>query len=415
MVTNTMPMRVDGQRLWDSLMRLAEIGATPKGGCRRLALTDEDREARALFTEWAEAIGCSVTVDRMGNMFARRPGTGDGSLAPIATGSHLDTQPSGGRFDGPLGVMCGLEVLRTLADRGIETLRPIEVVVWTNEEGSRFAPSMVGSGVFAGVYDLDYGLGRQDRDGMTIGDELRRIGYDGEEEPGDRAFATFFEVHIEQGPILEANDTTIGLVSGAQAQRWFEATLKGQDAHAGTTPMERRRDALVGASRIVADLHRLASTVPEGRATVGMMEVQPNSRNTIPGQVFFTIDLRHPDDAALSDMAANMREFAAGVALEMGLELELREIWHARSLHFDDDARGAIVEAAQALGLGTMEIVSGAGHDACNVATVAPTAMIFIPCADGISHNETESATPEDVTAGCDVLLNAMLSLANAD
>lgn len=395
-------------------MTLAEIGATPKGGCRRLALTDEDRLARALFIEWAEAAGCTVTVDRMGNMFARRPGT-DNTLAPIATGSHLDTQPSGGRFDGPLGVMCGLEVLRTLADGGVETRRPIEVVVWTNEEGSRFTPSMVGSGVFAGVYDLDYGLAREDRDGLNIGDELRRIGFDGGLEPGDHAFEAFFEVHIEQGPILEANGKTIGLVSGAQAQRWYEATLKGQDAHAGTTPMERRRDALVGASRIVADLHRLASSVPEGRATVGMLEVQPNSRNTIPGEVFFTIDLRHPDDAALSNMAADMREFAAGVALEAGLELDLREIFQASSLRFDDGARRAITNAAEALDMQTMDIVSGAGHDACNIARVAPTAMIFVPCADGISHNETESATPEDVTAGCDVLLNAMLSMANAD
>ncbi len=412
-MTGQVPIRVDGQRLWDSLMRLAEIGATPKGGCRRLALSDLDKEARELFVGWARGAGCEVSVDQMGNIFARRAGT-DPSLAPVATGSHLDTQPSGGRFDGPLGVMCGLEVVRTLVALGIQTRRPIEVVVWTNEEGSRFAPPMVGSGVFAGVFDLPYGLSRADADGLTIGDELRRIGFDGSLGMRSRDFGAFFEVHIEQGPILEAEGKRIGVVSGAQAQRWYEVTVSGQDAHAGTTPMDRRRDALVGASRIVAELQSIGAATPDGRATVGVLRVEPNSRNTIPGEVFFTIDLRHPDDAALSDMAADMREFAAGVARDAGLKLDVREIYYAPPLPFDSGAKRAVATAAQALGLESMEIVSGAGHDACHIARVAPTAMVFIPCADGISHNETESATPEDVTAGCDVLLNAMLEAAEA-
>ena len=407
------PIRVDGQRLWESLMRLAEIGATPKGGCRRLALSNEDRMARELFVAWAEEANCEVSVDRMGNIFARRPGSHP-SLAPVATGSHLDTQPNGGRFDGPLGVMCGLEVVRTLADRGIETRRPIEVVAWTNEEGSRFAPPMVGSGVFAGVFDLAYGLGRTDADGLTIGEELRRIGFDGAQDIGSHAFGSFFEVHIEQGPILEAHGKRIGVVSGAQAQRWYEVTVRGQDAHAGTTPMDRRRDALVGASRIVTELQSIGAATTDGRATVGVMRVEPNSRNTIPGEVFFSIDLRHPSDAALSDMAADMREFAAGVAKDAGLGLDIHEIYYAPPLPFDPGAKRAVTSAAQSLGLESMEIVSGAGHDACHIARVAPTAMVFIPCAGGISHNETESATPEDVTAGCDVLINAIVEAANA-
>ena len=406
------PLRINAQRLWDTLMELGEIGDTPLGGCNRLALTDLDRQARDLVAAWCRDAGCEVTVDRIGNIFAHRPGKDD-SLAPIATGSHVDTQPTGGKFDGALGVVCGVEVLRTLADHQVETLRPIEVTVWTNEEGSRFAPAMIGSGVFTGLYDLDYGMSRQDPDGVTIGDALRAIGYEGAREVGDHEFAAFLEVHIEQGPLLEANGKTIGLVTGAQARRWFEVTVTGQEAHAGTTPMDRRRDALLGASRIVAEVNRIGATVPDGRSTVGMMQVHPNSRNTIPGHVFFTIDLRHPDEAVLADMVAEMREYAAGIARETALELVVDEIWTASALRFNERAKAAIAAQADALGYGTMPVVSGAGHDACNIATIAPAAMIFIPCADGISHNETESATPEDSAAGCNVLLNAMLQLAN--
>ncbi len=406
------PLRVNAQRLWDALMELGSIGETPLGGNNRLALTDLDRQARDLVIRWCREAGCEVAVDRIGNIFARRPGK-DNSLAPIATGSHVDTQPTGGKFDGGLGVVCGVEVLRTLADRDVETLRPIEVTVWTNEEGARFAPATIGSGVYAGVYDLDYAMSREDPDGVTIGEALLAIGYDGEQEVGDHDFGAFLEVHIEQGPILEANGKTIGVVSGAQSRRWFEVTVTGQDAHAGTTPMERRRDALLGASRIVAEVNRIGASIPDGRSTVGMMQVHPNSRNTIPGRVFFTIDLRHPDEALLADMVAEMREYAAGIARETGLEMVVDEVWTAPALRFDERAKAAIAAQAEALGYGTMPIVSGAGHDACNIAVIAPAAMIFIPCADGISHNETESATPEDSAAGCDVLLNAMLQLAN--
>ena len=410
-MTERQSLSVDEERLWTSLMELARIGATPKGGCNRLALTDDDMAGRDLFVRWAKEAGCTVSVDPMGNIFARRPGTDD-SLTPVMTGSHLDTQPTGGKFDGALGVMCGLEVLRVIHDRGLRTKRPIEVVAWTNEEGSRFAPPMVGSGVFAGVFDLDYGLSRQDMNGVTIGQELERIGYAGTTPLGHQVNA-YIEAHIEQGPILEAERKTIGVVSGAQAQRWYEITLTGQDAHAGTTPMERRRDALVGAANIITEVNRLAASVADGRGTVGVLEVSPGSRNTIPGKVFFTMDIRHPRDDVLANMAADMREYVAGVAKEHGLGIEIREVYQVEALQFDARVKGAVATSAAKLGYETMEIVSGAGHDACNIAKIAPTAMVFIPCENGLSHNEVEQAAKADVAAGCSVLLNAMLELAD--
>ena len=410
-MTLTTPLRVNQERLWASLMELAQIGGTPRGGCKRLALTDEDKEGRDLFIKWAQEAGCTVTIDPVGNIFARRPGTDD-SLAPVATGSHLDTQPTGGKFDGPLGVMCGLEVLRVLHEHGLQTKRPIEVVSWTNEEGARFAPPMVGSGVFAGVFDLDYGLSLEDADGATFGDELRRIGYDGD-GPLSHDLHAFVEVHIEQGPILEAEGRTIGLVSGAQARRWYEVSLTGQDAHAGTTPMDRRRDALVGAAQFITEINRIGNSVPDGRSTVGAMRVSPGSRNTIPGHVFFTVDLRHPDNAVLANMAADFREYAAGAAREHGLELDLREIVYSPAEPFDANIRAAVARSAAAAGYDTMDVVSGAGHDACYLARVAPSAMIFIPCTGGLSHNELEEATKEDAAAGCDVLLRTLLELAD--
>ena len=410
-MTERQSLSVDEERLWTSLMELARIGATPKGGCNRLALTDDDMAGRDLFVRWAKEAGCTVSVDPMGNIFARRPGTDD-SLTPVMTGSHLDTQPTGGKFDGALGVMCGLEVLRVIHDHGLRTKRPIEVVAWTNEEGSRFAPPMVGSGVFAGVFDLDYGLSRQDMNGVTIGQELERIGYAGTTPLGHQVNA-YIEAHIEQGPILEAERKTIGVVSGAQAQRWYEITLTGQDAHAGTTPMERRRDALVGAANIITEVNRLAASVADGRGTVGVLEVSPGSRNTIPGKVFFTMDIRHPRDDVLANMAADMREYVAGVAKEHGLGIEIREVYQVEALQFDARVKGAVATSAAKLGYETMEIVSGAGHDACNIAKIAPTAMVFIPCENGLSHNEVEQAAKADVAAGCNVLLNAMLELAD--
>ncbi len=404
-------IRINGERLWDSLMEMAKIGATDKGGVCRLALTDVDKAARDLFVRWCEEAGCAVTVDRMGNIFGRREGT-DPSLPPVMTGSHIDSQPTGGKFDGIYGVLAGLEVIRALNDAGATTKAPIEVSAWTNEEGSRFAPAMVSSGVFAGVFDLDYGLGRKDLDGKTIGEELARIGYAGE-APVGKPVRAFFEAHIEQGPILEAEQKTIGVVTDAQGQRWYECTLTGQEAHAGPTPMATRRDALVGAARIVEAVNRIGlENAPLACATVGLVEVFPNSRNTIPGKVFFTVDFRHPDADVLARMDAALRETIERVTSEIGLGVELEQIWYSPPVPFDPECVDAVRRAAERNGLSHRDIVSGAGHDACYVSRVAPTAMVFIPCEDGISHNEIESATPEDVAAGCQVLLEAMLERA---
>jgi N-carbamoyl-L-amino-acid hydrolase len=411
MTTN---IRIDGDRLWRSLMELAKIGATEKGGVCRLALTDLDRQARDLFRQWGEAAGCTITVDKMGNIFARRAGKDD-SLPPVMTGSHIDTQPTGGKFDGNYGVMAGLEVIRTLNDFNYETTRPIEVVVWTNEEGSRFAPAMVASGVFAGVFDLDYGLSRKDVDGKTMGEELKRIGYAGETGCGGRPVAAFFEAHIEQGPILEAEEKTIGVVEGVQGIRWYEITLTGQEAHAGPTPMPRRKDALLGASRMVQAVNWIGlSNLPNACATVGMLQVSPNSRNVIPGKVFFTVDFRHPDAEVLKRMGDAARAEFEKIAAEIGLGLDFKEIWYSPPVIFADECVSAVQQAAQDLGFSHRGIISGAGHDAVYLSRVAPTGMIFVPCKDGISHNEIEDAKPEELAAGCDVLLRAILERANA-
>jgi N-carbamoyl-L-amino-acid hydrolase len=407
-------IRIDGDRLWQSQMTLAEIGPTEKGGVCRLALTDLDRQARDLFVRWCKDAGCSVTIDKMGNIFARRPGRDD-SLPPIMTGSHIDTQPTGGKFDGAYGVLAGLEVIRTLNDHGTETQAPVEVVVWTNEEGSRFAPAMVASGVFGGAFDLDYALSRADTDGKTMGEELKRIGYDGDQEVGGRKIGAFFEAHIEQGPILEAEKKPIGVVQGVQGIRWYEATVTGQEAHAGPTPMKRRKDALVGAARMVGHVNRIGlENQPYACATVGMMQVSPNSRNTIPGRVFFTVDFRHPDEAVLNKMDTALRKACEEEAKAIGLDLELKEIWYSPPVKFARECVGAVAQAAKELGYGNMPIISGAGHDAVYMSRVAPTAMVFVPCEDGISHNEVENAAKDDVAAGCDVLLRAMIERANA-
>ncbi len=404
-------LTIDGKRLWDSLMEMARIGATEKGGVCRLALTDLDRESRELFVRWAEEAGCTTGFDAMGNLFARRPGR-DPEKAPVMTGSHLDSQPTGGKFDGAYGVLAGLEVLRSLNDHGIETEAPVEVVVWTNEEGSRFAPAMIGSGAFAGVFDLDYAQGRADADGTTIGAELERIGYKGE-GCGDRPVGAYFEAHIEQGPILEAEEKTIGVVTGAQGQRWYEVTLTGQEAHAGPTPMARRKDALVGASRLVQAINQLGHEFqPDACTTVGMLQVHPNSRNVIPGSVWLTVDLRHPDDGRLAEMDRAFRQAAEAAAEAGGLDLEIEEIWHFGATPFDVDCVSAVRAGAERYGHSHRDIVSGAGHDAVYMARVAPTGMIFVPCEDGISHNEIENATPEHLTAGCEVLMHAIVETA---
>ena len=408
-------LKVNVERLWESLMALAEIGATPKGGVCRLAAGDLDGAARRLFIQWCEEAGCTVSIDKIGNIFARRRGR-DPSLPPVVTGSHLDTQPTGGKFDGAYGVMAALEVVRTLNDLGIESEAPIEIAAWTNEEGSRFSPAMVGSGVFAGVFELGYGLGRPDNlTGVTLGAELERIGFAGPEAVGARPVAAYFEAHIEQGPILEAAGLPIGVVTGAQGQRWYEVTVTGQEAHAGPTPMPRRRDALVGAARMIDAVNRIGRThSPNACATVGFLQVTPNSRNTIPGRVFFTVDFRHPEDAVLTEMDRELRQACAEAAVAASLEVDLQEFWYFAPTPFDPELVAAVREAAAAQGYAHQDIISGAGHDACYMARVAPTAMIFVPCVGGISHNEIEDAEPEDLTAGCNVLLKVVLDRANS-
>ena len=406
-------LQIDRERLWRSLMEMARIGATPKGGCKRLALSDLDKEGRDLFVRWCREAGCTVTVDRMGNIFARRPGRKNDE-PPVVTGSHLDTQPTGGKFDGVYGVLAGLEIIRTLNDSGYETDVPIEVAVWTNEEGSRFAPAMTASGVFGGVFTEEYGHSRKDLDGKTIREELERIGYLGDQPVGGRKFRAFFEAHIEQGPILEAERKTVGVVLGIQGMKWFEVTLTGRESHAGTTPMNRRADAMLACARVVDGVNRIALDFAPGVSTVGLVQVSPNSRNTIPGTVFFTVDLRHPRDEVLAKMKARFEAELADVCGGLGVAVECKEIWNSPAIHYHRDCIAAVRKAAQDAGYPHMDIVSGAGHDAGYINRVAPAGMVFVPCENGISHNEIESATPDDLAAGCNVLMRAMLSLATA-
>jgi N-carbamoyl-L-amino-acid hydrolase len=404
-------LRIDGDRLWQSLMALARIGATPLGGVRRLALTDLDRQGRDQVVEWFRAAGLEVRIDPIGNIFGRRRSRNP-KLAPIVAGSHIDTQPSGGKFDGNFGVLAALEVVRTLNDRGLETEAPIEVAVWTNEEGTRFTPTMMGSGVFAGVYALDAVLPRTDLDGRSVGDELRRIGYAGA-APVGTPIGAYFEAHIEQGPILEDTGKTIGVVLGALGQRWYDVTVTGVNAHAGPTPMGLRKDALLAAARLVGEVNRIAlAHSPDGRGTVGFMQVAPNSRNVVPGEVRFSVDFRHPTDAGLARMEAELRAACERAGREANVAVAAEQVVYFPPCKFDAACVGAVRDGAARLGYAHMDIVSGAGHDAVYVARVAPTAMIFVPCKDGISHNEIEDAKPEDLAAGCNVLASAMLARA---
>ena len=403
--------RINNERLWDSLMRMSSIGATPKGGVCRLALTDLDRQGRELFVRWCKASGCSVAIDRLGSIFARKEGLNP-DLPPVLLGSHLDSQPTGGKFDGAFGVLAGLEAVRTLNDYGLHTESPIEIVSWTNEEGVRFGPPMLASGAFADTFELDFVLSRTDADGKTLGDELERIGYAGARPVRGYKVASYLEAHIEQGPILEKEQKTIGVVTGAQGQRWYEVTITGMEAHAGPTPMDMRHDALVGAARMVEAVHRMGLGHPDARATVGKLQVHPGSPNTVPGTVFFTVDLRHPDEEYLTLMDARFKEDCATATEDLGLQLQLEQIWHFAATPFHEECIAAVRNAAVNNAIAHMDLVSGAGHDACYVARVAPTAMIFVPCKDGISHNEIESATPEDLAAGCQVLFDAAVHLA---
>jgi beta-ureidopropionase / N-carbamoyl-L-amino-acid hydrolase len=403
-------LRVNGERLWRSLMELARIGATAKGGVKRLALTELDRQGRDRFVGWAREAAMETRVDPIGNLFARRAGL-HADAPPVVMGSHLDSQPSGGKFDGAYGVLAGLEVIRTLNDAGIHTCAPLEVAAWTNEEGSRFTPTMMGSGVFAGVHPLEQVLAQKDLDGISVQQALQSVGYAGT-APAHKVGA-YFEAHIEQGPVLEATRTTIGVVQGALGQRWFDVTVTGQDAHAGPTPMETRRDALLAASRLVLEVNRIATRFPDyARGTVGQMQVKPNSRNVIPGEVRMSSEFRNARDSTLSAMVEAYRACAKAIEKECRVTIEVQEVVYFPPSEFAPELVGSVREAARALGLSHRDIVSGAGHDAVHLSRVAPTAMIFVPCEGGISHNEIESATPEDLMAGCNVLLHAVLARA---
>jgi N-carbamoyl-L-amino-acid hydrolase len=405
--------RIDAARLWDSLMGMAEIGATPKGGVRRLTLTEVDKAGRQRFSDWCEALGLTVRVDAIGNMFARREGR-DPARLPVLMGSHLDSQPSGGKFDGALGVIAGLEVMRSLHDLNIQTEAPIELVNWTDEEGSRFGHSLMGSGAWAGVYSLDKVYGLQDVDGVSVGEALEAIGYKGPHPAAPFPADAYFELHIEQGPILEREGRQIGIVTGAQAQVWYDAVVTGQDAHAGTTPPSARRDALLAAARLIERVDaRMRERGEDGRGTVGQLHVLPNSRNVIPGEVRFSIEFRHPDDAVIEHLAASFPAEAAAIVAGNGCALELKELFRIPMQPFDAGCVDLVRQGAARLGYSAREIVSGAGHDAVYVARSVPTAMIFTPCKDGLSHNEAESILPEEAAAGCQVLFEAVVARAN--
>ena len=407
-------LRINGDRLWDSLMELAQIGATAKGGVKRLALTDLDKEGRDLVVRWGREAGMSITIDQIGNVFMRRDGA-DNTLPPVMTGSHIDTQPTGGKFDGNYGVLAGLEVVRTLNDLKIRTQAPIEVAFWTNEEGSRFVPVMMGSGVFCGAFSLATAYAAKDTEGKTVGEELERIGYRGDQVPGDHPIGAYFETHIEQGPVLEDADIVIGVVPAVMGLRWYDCTVNGMEAHAGPTPMGLRRDALQVATGIMQEVVAIAHRYPPyGRGTVGMVQVFPNSRNVIPGEVKFSIDLRNVNDELLDTMDADIRAFIGRTQATTGLGITLEQVSYFAPTPFHPDCVGAVRNATEKLGYSVMDVVSGAGHDAIYAARLAPAGMIFVPCKDGISHNEIEDAKPGHLEAGCNVLLLAMLERAVA-
>ena len=408
-------LRVDGDRLWASLMAVARIGGTAGGGSNRLTLTDFDRQARDLLAKWCRNAGADMRVDAIGNMIARRGGT-DADLPAVMVGSHLDTQPMGGRFDGVLGVLAALEILRTLDDAGLATSRSVELVNWTNEEGARFAPAMIGSGVYAGIQGLAPALNRLDGNELRLGDELNRIGYSGAEPvPGRSPFA-YFELHIEQGPLLEAEGVSIGVVTHAQGVRWLDVVVDGVAGHAGTTPMGRRRDALVGAARAIEAIAKVATDFgPASVATVGQLQVDPGSRNVIPGRVRFSVDARHPDSSRLASLVDAIENAVRAGCAEAQVDVGIADVLSFAPTSFDESCVAAVRAAADNCGLSHRDIVSGGGHDACNIARIAPATMVFCPCVDGISHAEAEDIRPEWAEAGANVLLQAVLAKATDD
>lgn len=412
MGTTRSNLRINSDRLWQSLMEMAKIGPGIAGGNNRQTLTDFDAEGRALFQQWCDAEGLQMGVDAMGTMFARREGT-DPEALPVYVGSHLDTQPTGGKYDGVLGVLGGLEIIRSLNEANIRTKHPIVVTNWTNEEGTRFAPAMVASGVFSGVHTLDWAYDREDADGKKLGDELDRIGWKGEEVVGNRKMHAFFELHIEQGPILEAEGIDIGVVTHGQGLRWTEITLTGKESHTGSTPMPMRVNAGLGMARITQLVDEIAwSHAPLAVGAIGHCVVEPNSRNIIPGKSVFTVDFRHPDKAVISDMVARLETGAQRIAEEIGLGIEMQTVGGFDPVEFDQSCVAAVREAAEQLGYSHRDLISGAGHDACWINRVAPTAMVMCPCVDGLSHNEAEEISEAWATAGANVLMHAVVSTA---
>ncbi|WP_299884780.1 Zn-dependent hydrolase [uncultured Ruegeria sp.] len=405
-------LRTNGDRLWDSLMEMAKIGPGVAGGNNRQTLTDDDAEGRALFQKWCEDAGCTMGLDQMGNMFARREGTEPEAL-PVYVGSHLDTQPTGGKYDGVLGVLGGLEIIRTLNDLGIKTKHPIIATNWTNEEGTRYAPAMLSSGVFAGMHTQDWAYDREDAEGKKFGDELNRIGWRGDEEVGARKMHAFFELHIEQGPILEAEEKDIGVVTHGQGLSWTQITITGKDAHTGSTPMPMRKNAGLAMARVLEKVDEIAwSHAPHAVGAAGHIDVYPNSRNVIPGKVVFTVDLRSPDLDVITDMENRLRVAAEDIVEEMGLQIEFEKVGGFDPVTFDVACVAAVRSAAERLGYSHTDIISGAGHDACWINRVAPTAMVMCPCVDGLSHNEAEEISKDWATAGADVLLHAVVETA---
>ncbi|MEL0613075.1 Zn-dependent hydrolase [Marinomonas arenicola] len=407
------PIKVNGARLWQSLMDLAEVGATPLGGNCRLALTDEDKTGRDLVIGWFRDEGMSIRIDQIGNIFARREGR-QADLAPVMCGSHIDTQPTGGRFDGNYGVLAGLEVIRTLNEQKITTEHPIDVAIWTNEEGSRFVPVMMGSGVFSNTLTLEEALSAQDKAGISVRDELKRIHYAGTEAVGGYDVKAYFEAHIEQGPVLDTENLPVGVVTGALGLYWYDVVVTGQECHAGPSPMSYRRDALKTSSQLINRILTIAdSRQPDGRVTVGELDMHPNSRNVVPGRVKFSVDLRHSDKAELDKMHD---EFAALLSEEKkeGIDIELKVVQKMPPTHFNESCINRVRDAVNSLALPHIEMISGAGHDAVYLSRTIPTAMIFVPCIGGISHNEIEDARPDELEAGAHVLLNAMLAEAGS-
>ncbi len=403
-------LRINGNRLWDSLMEMAKIGATEKGGCNRLALTDLDRQARDLFCQWCISVGCEISVDEIGNIFARRSGVNN-SLPAIGTGSHLDTQPTGGKFDGVYGVLSGVEILRTLHENKVKTQAPIEVSVWTNEEGSRFAPAMQGSGVYVGRFSLEEEWEKRDVNGIRLKDELQRIGYLGDQAVGSRNIGAFFEAHIEQGPILEDQGIDIGIVRLGQGIRWYDVEVIGRESHAGTTPMHLRADAMAASADIIREIEQLAGrNAPNAVATTGFMQVYPNSRNTIPGTVSFSVDLRNPDASVLKAMDEEFQAYCKKLESDRGVAVNVNHFWYFEPVKFK--ASDNVKIAAEKMGYSYMDIYAGAGHDACYMADIVPSGMVFTPCEGGISHNEIENTSPDQCEAGCNVLMHAMLESA---